>query len=68
LSEPGDTVVAMEPDGGTTCAWWTDLSTLIERLDTLLDAIPIYEDGRWWRYGDWGCRLQLHRLWWRMDE
>ena len=45
-----------------------DVRTLIERLDTLLDAIPIYEDGRWWRYGDWGCRLQLHRLWWRVDE
>ena len=45
-----------------------DVRTLIERLDTLLDAIPIYEDGRWWRYGDWGCRLQLHRLWWRLGE
>mgnify|MGYP001559836493 CR=1 FL=1 len=30
---------------------------LLERLDVLLDAIPAREDGRWFRYGDWGCRL-----------
>ena len=24
-------------------------------LCTLLDNIPRYEQGRWWRYGDWGC-------------
>jgi hypothetical protein len=26
-------------------------------LDRALDAIPTREDGRWLRYGDWGCRL-----------
>jgi hypothetical protein len=41
------------------------LRTLIERLDTLLDAIPTLEDGRWYRYGGWGCRLRLSRLWFR---
>lgn len=30
---------------------------LLERLDVALDAIPTYEDGRWLRYGDWGCQL-----------
>lgn len=24
-------------------------------LCTVLDNIPRYEQGRWWRYGDWGC-------------
>jgi hypothetical protein len=32
-------------------------------LDELLDRIPSYEDGRWYRYGDWGCRLRLDRIW-----
>jgi hypothetical protein len=30
---------------------------VLERLDIILDAIPTREDGRWFRYGDWGCRL-----------
>jgi hypothetical protein len=41
------------------------LRILIERLDTLLDAVPTYEGGRWFRYGGWGCRMGLSRLWWR---
>jgi hypothetical protein len=32
--------------------------------DELLDRVPAYEDGRWYRRGDWGCRLGLHRWWW----
>ncbi len=31
----------------------------LERLCTLLDAIPAYEGGRWYRYVDWGCRLGI---------
>lgn len=31
----------------------------IEALDTLLDKVPTYEDGKFYRYGFWGCRLQL---------
>jgi hypothetical protein len=42
------------------------LRRLVEQLDVLLDKIPAYEDGRWYRYGDWGCRLQLGKFW--MDE
>ena len=38
------------------------LRTLIEGLDTPLDAIPTLEDGRWYRYGGWGCRLRLPRV------
>jgi len=34
-----------------------------ERLDELLDAVPRYEDGRWFRYGDWGCQLGLGCFW-----
>lgn len=26
-------------------------------LDEALDRIPAYDTGRWYRYGDWGCRL-----------
>jgi hypothetical protein len=39
------------------------LRLLAERLDGLLDAIPAREDGRWFRYGDWGCTLGLSRFW-----
>ena len=28
----------------------------------LADAIPGYRDGRWHRYGDWGCAIGLSRL------
>jgi hypothetical protein len=27
-----------------------------ERLHVIFDAVPVYEDERWYRYGDWGCR------------
>lgn len=36
---------------------------LIWLLDEALDRIPRYEDGRWYRYGDWGCQLCLSRWW-----
>ena len=36
-------------------------------LDETLDAVPTYEHGRWYRYGQWGCRLRLARFWWRED-
>jgi hypothetical protein len=29
----------------------------------VLDAIPAYEQGVWYRHGDWGCRLRISRLW-----
>lgn len=32
--------------------------------DITLDRVPCYEEGQWYRYGDWGCRLRLHRIWW----
>lgn len=34
-------------------------------LDEALDSVPLYEDGRWYRYGQWGCRLRLWRFWWK---
>ena len=37
-------------------------------LDESLDAMPAYERGRWYRYGQWGCRLRLARFWWREDR
>jgi hypothetical protein len=33
------------------------VETLLWLLDEALDRIPCYEDGRWLRYGDWGCQL-----------
>ena len=39
------------------------LRRLVWLLDEVLDRIPAYEDGRWYRYGGWGCRLRLHRFW-----
>jgi hypothetical protein len=36
--------------------------------DVALDNVPCYEDGRWYRYGDWGCRLRLARLWWPDED
>lgn len=29
----------------------------------VLDRIPAYEDGRWYRHGAWGCRLGLSKPW-----
>jgi len=40
-------------------------------LDVALDRIPAYEDGRWYGYGDWGCRLACRfsaLRWWRKYE
>lgn len=34
----------------------------------VLDAIPAYEEGRWWRYGDWGCRMRISRIWARWGD
>lgn len=39
------------------------LRRIVEWLDETLDKIPEYRDGRWYRYGDWGCRLGLGKLW-----
>lgn len=36
---------------------------LAELADWLLDCVPSREDGRWYRHGNWGCRLRLHRIW-----
>lgn len=37
-------------------------------LDESLDLIPAYEQGRWYRYGQWGCRLHLWKFWWPLDD
>lgn len=37
-------------------------------LDESLDAVPTYENGRWWWHGQWGCRMRLARFWWREDR
>jgi hypothetical protein len=42
----------------------TALRSAVWLLDVILDGIPACEDGRWYRYGEWGCRLRLHRFWW----
>jgi hypothetical protein len=36
-------------------------------LDEALDQLPAYQDGKWYRYGQWGCRLQLARYWGREE-
>lgn len=41
---------------------------LVWLADELLDRIPAYEDGHWYRAGQWGCRLRLHRYWWREEQ
>lgn len=40
----------------------------LEKLCTLLDAIPRYTAKRWWRYGDWGCQLGLSMLSGTLDQ
>jgi len=35
----------------------------VEYLDGLLDKIPSYEDGQWYRNGQWGCRIGLYKIW-----
>ena len=37
--------------------------TAVWLFDELLDQIPGYWDGRWHRYGQWGCALGLGRYW-----
>ena len=37
--------------------------SIAEWLDIALDNIPVYENGRWHRHGDWGCRLNLGKFW-----
>lgn len=37
-------------------------------LDESLDRVPRREEGRWYRYGDWGCQLGLSRFWAREDS
>jgi hypothetical protein len=39
------------------------MRTVVRLLDEALDRVPAYEGGRWYRYGDWGCRLRLSRYW-----
>jgi len=34
-------------------------------LDESLDYVPRREDGKWYRYGCWGCQLRLWRFWWK---
>lgn len=41
-------------------SWWR---WPIWLADELLDRVPTYEDGRWFRRGGWGCRMRLHRWW-----
>lgn len=36
---------------------------LIWLLDEGLDRLPRREQGRWYRYGHYGCLLRLHRWW-----
>lgn len=50
--------------------WLADevLRWMVWLADEVLDRVPAYEDGRWYRHGQWGCRLGLHRFWWPGDE
>ena len=45
------------------------LLDLLEHVDGWLDQVPSWENGRWYRRGGWGCRLNLARWWFRdLDE
>ena len=44
------------------------VKTLLWLLDEALDRVPRREEGRWYRFGDWGCQLQLARYWASEDE
>lgn len=46
----------------------TPVRWVLEQLDTALDAIPAYEDGRWYRYGDWGCRIGNRFRQWKNER
>jgi hypothetical protein len=39
--------------------WWR----IAWLLDEALDRVPKYEDGRWYRFGLWGCGTWLNRYW-----
>ena len=39
--------------------------SVVGDIDHLLDSIPSYEDGKWRRYGEWGCKMQLLARYWR---
>lgn len=41
---------------------------LLDRTDHLLDQIPRYSEGRWYRDGDWGCSLGLSDKSFELDE
>lgn len=40
----------------------------LELLCHALDNIPTYEDGQWFRYGDWGCQIGLSKHSAMLDE
>lgn len=40
----------------------------IERTCAILDNIPRYEEGRWWRHGTWGCKWGLMEWADRLDQ
>ena len=40
------------------------LRQLLEGLDWLLDSVPSYEHGQWYRFGGWGCRMHMSNIWW----
>lgn len=41
---------------------------LLDKIDHVLDQIPRYIEGRWWRDGDWGCALGLSNRSFALDE
>lgn len=41
---------------------------MMESLCSIFDAIPDYEAGHWYRYGDWGCRWGICYTAVRLDE
>jgi hypothetical protein len=47
------------------------LDRMLEWLDGRLDTVPSYEEGRWYRYGDWGCKLSYRfsaLRWWDRER
>jgi len=41
---------------------------VLSRTCTFLDGIPGRWDGRWYRYGQWGCQLRLGSWSANLDE
>jgi hypothetical protein len=60
----GDWLARYRAWRGPRLVWHAELVWL---LDELLDNIPRYEHGRWYRYGQWGCTLRLDRYWARHE-